>query len=231
MIPGSNASLTAENPDLRKILVGFGWSLIPSRGPQAELVPLAIMCGHDGRALSDEHLVFFNQLTSPEGGLEFVESDDVEQIDVDLDNVPEAVRKIVFVVYVDPDLRGPGTFASVKHSYIRLANESSRELIRFDIPAAVWGALSPWGWLEVPCSRAGLSKWTLRRGHRLQRQFLTCRYREGRLVRTSHTSRGAGESFRQLPLSRRRFPSHPSLASGWTGRDQSPFRSHKVVAR
>jgi tellurium resistance protein TerD len=136
MIPGSNASLTAENPDLRKILVGFGWSLIPSRGPQAELVPLAIMCGHDGRALSDEHLVFFNQLTSPEGGLEFVESDDVEQIDVDLDNVPEAVRKIVFVVYVDPDLRGPGTFASVKHSYIRLANESSRELIRFDIPAA-----------------------------------------------------------------------------------------------
>lgn len=134
MIPGSNAPLTAENPELRRVLVGFGWSVTPSRGPQSELVPMAIMCGSDGRALSEEHLVFFNQLSSPEGGMEFAGTQDAEQIDVDLDRVPDAVRKIAFVVYVDPEVRGPGNFAAVKNSYIRLADERTRELLRFDIP-------------------------------------------------------------------------------------------------
>lgn len=133
MIPGSNASLTSENPDLRTVLVGFGWTITPSRGPQSELVPMAVLCGHDGRALSDEHLVFFNQLSSPAAGVEFAGTEDVEQIDVDLFGVPEAVRKIAFVVYVDPDVRGPGNFGAVKNSYIRLADEGNRELLRFDI--------------------------------------------------------------------------------------------------
>jgi len=136
MAPGSNAALTAENPDLEKALVGFGWSLVPSRGPQAELVPLAIMCGQDGRAISDEHLVFFNQLSTPDDGLHFVGSDDVEQIDVDLHKIPEPVRKIVFIVYVDPEVRGLGTYAAVKSAYIRVADQVSRELVRFDIPLA-----------------------------------------------------------------------------------------------
>ncbi len=135
MIPGSNAALTAENPGLRKVLVAFGWTITQSLGPQAELVPMAIMCGEDGLALSDDHLVFFNQLATPEGSLQFVGADDQEQIDVDLANVPESVRKIAFVVYVDPDLRGPGNFGAVKSSYVRLADETNRELLRFDIPS------------------------------------------------------------------------------------------------
>ena len=135
MIPGSNAALTAENPGLRRVLVAFGWTITQSLGPQAELVPMAIMCGQNGLALSDNHLVFFNQLATPEGGMEFVGSDDQEQIDVDLDKVPEDVRKIAFVVYVDPDLRGPGNFGAVKNAYVRLADENNRELLRFDIPS------------------------------------------------------------------------------------------------
>ncbi|MDF2442957.1 MAG: tellurium resistance protein TerD, partial [Subtercola sp.] len=47
LIPGANAALTAENPGLTEVLVGFGWEVIPSRGPRAELVPLAIMCDAD----------------------------------------------------------------------------------------------------------------------------------------------------------------------------------------
>ena len=135
MIPGSNAALTAENPGLRRVLVAFGWTITQSLGPQAELVPMAIMCGQNGLALSDNHLVFFNQLATPEGGMEFVGSDDQEQIDVDLDKVPEDVRKIAFVVYVDPDLRGPGNFGAVKNAHVRLADENNRELLRFDIPS------------------------------------------------------------------------------------------------
>ncbi|PPB48054.1 chemical-damaging agent resistance protein C [Arthrobacter pityocampae] len=134
MVPGSNAALTAENPHLTRVLVGLGWGMTPSRGPQAEPVPLAIMCGKDGRALSDEHLVFFNQISTSAGGLEFVGTEDQEQIDVVFSLIPEAVSKIAFLVYVDPEVRGPGTFAAVKDSYIRVANEQDAELLRFTIP-------------------------------------------------------------------------------------------------
>lgn len=134
MVAGSNAALTAENPGLNKVLLGIGWDLIPSRGPQAELVPMVIMCGPDGRALSDDHLVFFNQIASPEGSISFAGTEDQEQIDVDLATVPDAVQKIVVLLYVDPDVRGPGNFGSLRHAHLRVATGENRELLRFDVP-------------------------------------------------------------------------------------------------
>ena len=112
MVAGSNAALTAENPGLEKVLLGIGWDMVPSRGPQAELVPMVIMCGADGRAVSDDHLVFFNQIISPEGSISFAGAEDQDQIDVDLKRVPDGVHKIVVLLYVDPEVRGPGTFGN-----------------------------------------------------------------------------------------------------------------------
>jgi tellurium resistance protein TerD len=134
MVAGSNAALTAENPGLGKVLLGIGWDTVPSRGPQSEPVPMAIMCGPDGHAVSDEHLVFFNQIASPEGSVAFAGTEDQEQIDVDLARVPEAVSKIAVLVYIDPDVRGPGTFAAVRNAYLRVADERNRELLRFNVP-------------------------------------------------------------------------------------------------
>jgi tellurium resistance protein TerD len=135
MVAGANAALTAENPGLHELLVGFGWETIPSRGPQAELVPLAIMCGADGRSLSNDHLVFFNQVVSADGSVTFDDDEDDEEIDVDLSLVPAEVAKIVFLVYVDPDVRGAGNFSAVRSAYIRVASPEGRELVRFVVPA------------------------------------------------------------------------------------------------
>jgi len=134
LIPGANAALTAENPALTTVVVGLGWTTIPSRGPQAELVPLAIMCDASGRAISDDHLVFFNQISSPDGAVQFMGDEDEEQIDVNFALVPANVAKIVFLVYVDPDVRGPGNFSSVRGAHIRVADPQNYELVRFDIP-------------------------------------------------------------------------------------------------
>ncbi len=134
MVAGSNAALTAENPGLRTVLLGIGWDTVPSRGPQSEPVPMIIMCGPDGHAVSDEHLVFFNQLASPEGSIAFAGTEDQEQIDVDLNRVPEAVSKIAVLIYIDPDVRGPGTFGAVRNTYLRIADEKDRELLRFQVP-------------------------------------------------------------------------------------------------
>jgi len=136
MIPGANAALTAENPGLSQLLVGFGWETIPSHGPQAELVPMAIMCDAEGRSLSNDHLVFFNQIVSQDGSVSFVDDRDAEEIDVDLSLVPAEVAKIVFIVYVDPDVRGAGNFSAVRSAYVRVATRDNRELVRFVVPAA-----------------------------------------------------------------------------------------------
>jgi tellurium resistance protein TerD len=134
MIAGANAALTAENPGLTELLVGFGWESIPSRGPQAELVPLAILCDSAGKSLSNDHLVFFNQLVSQDGSVAFTDDRDTEEIDVDLSRVPAEVAKIVFVVYVDPDVRGAGNFSAVRSAYVRVATRDNRELVRFTLP-------------------------------------------------------------------------------------------------
>ena len=139
MVAGANASLTGENPGLGEIMVGLGWDAIASHGPQAELVPLAVICGADGKALSNEHLVFFNQVVSSDGAVTYADGDDEEEIDVDLTLVPAEVAKIVFIVYVDPDIRGPGTFTAVRSAYIRVAGAGAAagvgELVRFVVPS------------------------------------------------------------------------------------------------
>lgn len=132
LIRGSNTSLSELVPGLGTVLVGFGWNVVQSRGPAVELVASAIVCGASGRALSDDHLVFFNQLVSPDGAVQYVEND-AEQIEVDLAAVPADVTKIVFVVYADPDLRKPGSFGAVRGAYVRVCDRGGTELIRYDI--------------------------------------------------------------------------------------------------
>lgn len=133
---GANVSLTANNPLLKEIIVGFGWNLVPSNGPVSELVPSAIMCDASGKAVSDEHFVFFNQLSTPDGAVEYIVGEDKEQIDVDLSLIPENLSKIVFVVYVDPDVRKPGNFGSVRGAYIRVADRSNSGIAKFEIKQA-----------------------------------------------------------------------------------------------
>jgi tellurium resistance protein TerD len=133
---GANVSLTAINPLLNDITVGFGWSVIESNSPLTELVPAAILCGANGRALGDESIAFFNQLATPDGSTTYVIGGDEEQLDINLAAVPENVEKIVFVVFADPDVRKPGTFASVRNAYIRVADRDNNELVRFNLTRA-----------------------------------------------------------------------------------------------
>lgn len=131
---GANVAMSAIMPAPGTVTIGFGWRVVEARGPAVQLVPSAIVCNAQGRALSSEHLVFFNQLASPDGSVSVsADSADEEQIEVDLREVPGSVDKIVLMVYIDPDLRSPGTFAAVRQAYFRVCDRSGRELVRHDI--------------------------------------------------------------------------------------------------
>jgi tellurium resistance protein TerD len=130
---GSNVALNELLPGgSGPIVIGFGWRLIAANGLQTELVPSAMLCGQDGSVLSDEHMVFFNQLSSPDGSVVYVEGDE-EQLELDLHAVPDEVSRISFVVYADPDLRKVGNFGPVRDAYMRVLDKNGKEVVRYSL--------------------------------------------------------------------------------------------------
>lgn len=131
---GANMSITKTNPLLDDIVVGFNWNTVETNGPEIELVPSVIIVDENDAALGDEYFVFFNQLGTPDDAVRYVEGEDEEQIEVTLSLIPEKVSKLVFIVYVNPDLRKPGTFNAVRDTNIKLYDREMNEIVRFDIP-------------------------------------------------------------------------------------------------
>lgn len=131
---GGNVFLTKENPGLTGVVAGFGWHVRTGNGPVPEVVPSAILCDSSGKAVAPDSLIFFNQIQSGDGSVNYVSDNDQEQIEVSIADVPEQVAKIVFVVYIDPDVRKPGNFSSMREAYVRITDPAGAELTRFDIP-------------------------------------------------------------------------------------------------
>lgn len=137
---GGNVSLSKAAPNLTQVMIGLGWDARSTTGAPFDLDASALLCAN-GRVLSDEHFVFYNNLTSPEGSVEHTgdnltgEGDgDDEEILVDLTKVPERVDKVVFPVSIhEADARGQ-TFGQVSNAYIRVVNQFDQaELARYDL--------------------------------------------------------------------------------------------------
>lgn len=138
---GGNVSLTKEAPGLSAVDVGLGWDANSFSGGEFDLDASVIMLKADGKALSDAHFVFFNNLKSPDGSVEHTgdnttgEGDgDDELIKVSLSVVPPDVDKIVFPVSIyDADARGQN-FGMVRNAYIRVMNQAGgAEIARYDL--------------------------------------------------------------------------------------------------
>jgi tellurium resistance protein TerD len=138
---GGNVSLSKEAPGLTNVIVGLGWDVRTTTGTDYDLDASAILLSESGRVLSDQHFVFFNNLTSPDGTVEHTgdnltgegEGDD-EVIKVNLAGMSPQVDKIVFPVSIyDADARHQ-SFGQVSNAYIRVVNEAdNREITRFDL--------------------------------------------------------------------------------------------------
>jgi tellurium resistance protein TerD len=138
---GGNVSLSKEAPGLTNVVVALGWDVRTTTGADYDLDASAILLDEAGRVISDQHFVFFNNLTSPDGTVEHTgdnltgEGDgDDEVIKVNLAGMSPQVDKIVFPVSIyDADARRQ-SFGQVNNAYIRVVNEAdNRELTRFDL--------------------------------------------------------------------------------------------------
>ncbi|MEV6589779.1 TerD family protein [Streptomyces acidicola] len=132
---GGNVSLSKQAPGLTAVTVGLGWQA--STG--YDLDASALLCDQSGKVLSDEHFVFFNNLTSPDGSVRHsgggspVGGDD-QRIQVDLTRVPGNVVKIVFPVSLYEGASRGQSFGQVHRAHVRvLDREGNAELTRFDL--------------------------------------------------------------------------------------------------
>ena len=138
---GGNVSLTKEAPGLRAVTVGLGWDARTTDGQPFDLDASAIGCTAEGKAASDQHFVFFNNLRSPDGAIEHSGDNvtgegagDDEQIKVDLAGAPAGLDRVVFPVSIyDADPRGQN-FGQVRNAYIRVVNQADNsEIARYDL--------------------------------------------------------------------------------------------------
>jgi tellurium resistance protein TerD len=137
---GANVELTREIPGLAGVVLGVAWNAGAETVLDQNMVMATLLCDASSRALSDEHFVFFNQLSSPDLSTQQLESalgGDKEQVEVDLATVPREVERIVVAVYVN---EGPGskrTLGQLRSCMVRVLDRNgNRELVRSEDLAA-----------------------------------------------------------------------------------------------
>jgi tellurium resistance protein TerD len=138
---GGNVSLSRTEPSLRKILIGLGWEARSSDGEDFDLDASAFMVGDNGKVRRDEDFIFYNQLVSICGSVEHTgdnltgagEGDD-EALKINLEKVPESIKRVVVCVTIhEADLRKQN-FGQVEGAFMRIANlENNVEIARFDL--------------------------------------------------------------------------------------------------
>lgn len=131
MAKGANVALTREVPGLSGVVIGVDWDAGPERFLGESLTLLTVLCGADRKALSQQHVVHFNQMVSADLSTSHVEQvmgDDDAQVEVDLAGVPDEVERLVFVLYVNEGGGGRRTLGQLKKLVVRvlqLSNGSS----------------------------------------------------------------------------------------------------------
>lgn len=131
---GSNVALTREIPGLDQIVVGVWWNAGAERVLEDNLVFAALLCDASSKVLSEEHFVFFNQLSSPELSVQQLHAalgGDREQVEIDLAGVPDDVARVVVVLYLNDGTAARRTLGQLRDIGVRVLDaHGNTELVR-----------------------------------------------------------------------------------------------------
>ncbi|MCP5158921.1 MAG: TerD family protein [Gammaproteobacteria bacterium] len=138
---GQNVSLSKQAPGLKKVRFGLGWDLRKTDGSDFDLDASAFVLDGNGKVLSDQHFVFYNNAQDPSGAISHKgdnrtgegEGDD-EVIEAELNLMTPNVAKVAFVVTIHDAEARKQNFGQVANAYIRALNaEGDQEIARYDL--------------------------------------------------------------------------------------------------
>ncbi len=129
---GGNVSLTKEDPNLKRILVGLGWDARATDGADFDLDASAFLLTNQGKVRGDSDFIFYNNLKSSDGAI--IHQGDDEVVEVTLDRVASDIDKVAFSVTIHEAENRHQNFGMVGGAFIRVVNaETQREIVRFDL--------------------------------------------------------------------------------------------------
>jgi tellurium resistance protein TerD len=126
-----------ENIDAPKFTIGLGWDTNSSTtGTAFDLDASVFMLDANKKLVSDEHLVFYNNLKSPDGAVEHTGDNltgdgdgDDEQIKVDLTKASANVAEICIVVTIHDAENRRQNFGQVRNSFVRIFDAVTNEVL------------------------------------------------------------------------------------------------------
>ena len=141
---GQRVSLEKVAPGLTEIFVGLGWDTkVTDGGFDFDLDASLFLLGSNEKLISDNHFIFYNNLTSPDpdksvehtgDNLTGDGDGDDEVININLQKVPNDVQKIVVVVTIHEAEQRGQNFGQVDNAYIRIVDAKTNvEATRFDL--------------------------------------------------------------------------------------------------
>jgi tellurium resistance protein TerD len=141
---GQRVSLEKVAPGLTEVFIGLGWDVkTTDTGSDFDLDSSVFMLDGNEKLISDNHFIFYNNLTSPDpdkslqhmgDNLTGIGEGDDEVIKVNLKKVPTDVQKIVFTVTIHEAQQRGQNFGQVKNAFVRLVNaQTKQEAVRYDL--------------------------------------------------------------------------------------------------
>ncbi len=138
---GGNVSLSKEAPGLTAVTVGLGWDTRATDGADFDLDASVFMLGENGKVLSDDSFIFYNNKKSACGNVEHLGDNrsgagdgDDEQVNVNLVGLAETAKKLAFSVTIHDAEGRKQNFGQVSNAYIRLVNQADgKEIARYDL--------------------------------------------------------------------------------------------------
>lgn len=125
-----------------RFTVGLGWDTNSSAGGSAfDLDASVFVLGAQGKLLSDQHFVFYNNLKSPNGAVEHTgdnrtgegEGDD-EQIKIDLSRIEDTAAELRIVVTIFEAETRRQNFGQVRGSFVRIFDPATnQELLKYEL--------------------------------------------------------------------------------------------------
>ena len=131
-----------ESINAPKFTVGLGWDTNSSTtGTDFDLDASVFILGENKKLLSDSHLVFYNNLKSPNEAVVHTgdnrtgagEGDD-EQILVDLSKIEPNAAEICIVVTIHEAAQRGQNFGQVRNSFIRIFDSvTNQEMLKYEL--------------------------------------------------------------------------------------------------
>lgn len=131
-----------EKINVPSFKVGLGWDSNQSAtGDAFDIDASVFILGANGKLVSDNHFVFFNNLASPDGAvvhsgdnLTGAGDGDDEVISIDLSKITNDVTEITFVVTIHKAAEKRQNFGQIRNSFIRVVNQlNNEEIVKYEL--------------------------------------------------------------------------------------------------